>query len=218
MHLYPHVFRNSQVIVAKETPEAARLAIVSALTPEAYECSEEDPYLFDDWYSDQLILRQRDLFIISRQTSSGQQNFVFRIEMLEPMQQCYAEKGITKLILVAPDANISLPLDVSPHLDDASDADPIEIDEEFLANSVLSNQLEGFASQAPESHNQHSNAEGLKAAGLGGMQHSLVCLPTVHDAVEDDINIYLRTADLAKVGVRSGDWVCPIFHLPFPDK
>ncbi|KAF9052790.1 AAA-domain-containing protein [Panaeolus papilionaceus] len=127
--------------------------------------------------------------------------------MLEPMQQCYAEKGITKLILVAPDANISLPLDVSPHLDDASDADPIEIDEEFLANSVLSNQLEGFASQAPESHNQHSNAEGLKAAGLGGMQHSLVCLPTVHDAVEDDINIYLRTADLAKVGVRSGDWV-----------
>ncbi|PPQ98809.1 hypothetical protein CVT24_003363, partial [Panaeolus cyanescens] len=207
VQLYPHVFRSTQILVAKESPEPARLAIVSALTPESYAYSNKNPSLFDEWYHNESILRQKDLCTFTRQTPVGQETFVFRIELLEPIQQCYAEKGVTRIILVAPDDGIPLPLESSSQLDATLESDAIEIGEEFLANSVLSNQLEGFGTQKQESLVQHSDTKGFKGVTHGGSQHTLVCLPSVHDAAEDDITIYMRTADLAKVGVRSGDWI-----------
>ncbi|KIK59642.1 hypothetical protein GYMLUDRAFT_226408 [Collybiopsis luxurians FD-317 M1] len=119
--------------------------------------------------------------------------------MLEPVSQGYAELGNTTFILIAPDEDDE---DVQDVLTQSSDDDEIlEIDEEFLANSVVYPSYNPISPLSALSHEKR--VEELTTDLLFKFAPLSSEISTLHD----DHTLYLRTADLGRLGVLSGDWV-----------
>ncbi|KAJ6547239.1 AAA-domain-containing protein [Mycena capillaripes] len=107
----------------------------------------------------------------------------YRLDMLEPVMQGYAQKGETKIILT---------LDIASQHDVAgsdSDAEGFEIDEDFLAPATLSS-----SSQAQTNESKPIVFE---------------CQPLAESKSQpyEDCTLYLRTSDLGRVGGLNGDWI-----------
>lgn len=120
----------------------------------------------------------------------------YRILMLEPTSRGRVDPESTNIIVVHSEDSNSLVS--SSCLSDHVDSDSIEIDETFLRNSIASSALHGSNCSAPSSINGHAPHFFFDAEPL----ISSVSPP------EDHCSLFLRTADLGRVGLLNEDWVC----------
>ncbi|KAJ7231442.1 P-loop containing nucleoside triphosphate hydrolase protein [Mycena haematopus] len=188
--LYPRVFPLNALSVAVKVLQPILITelIVTALSLEAYEV---DPNALDSWLCDQRILRQGDVCTftldslvngIGPYTSSIP--LQYRLDMLEPVIQGYAQKGETKFIL-------TLDTSSQPDETDGDDAEGFEIDEDFLAPAMLD------SSQVMLNPTNDNKPITFECQSLVESRSSPY----------EDCTLYLRTIDLGRVGALNGDWL-----------
>lgn len=187
-------------------PATLTSVILTALSNDAYAHACGDSSALEDSLCNAgTIVRQGDILNIYNEesTTSGNNSALqYRLEMAEPVLQGFAIRGVTKIIL------LSMLDDLSVHEDGetegASEQEDFEIDEDFLGSSVL---IPSASSPLPRNQDTTSN----------GANHFYDHSPSVFTSKalsdppglpEDDCTLYLRTWDLGKLGILSGDWVC----------
>ncbi|GAA6055837.1 hypothetical protein JCM3770_004784 [Rhodotorula araucariae] len=159
----------------------------------------------------------------------------YRVAMAEPVLQGIVARGQTQVLVLPPQGGENedgalLPNGTSEDADATDDEDEedllgIELDENFLANSVLS-QLRlantPLTSPLPEGQLATSTsfplATSLADTGTARTGTAVAALPLEHpvpaellvpavDADEDDIpRVYVATTELGRLGLFSGDW------------
>lgn len=123
----------------------------------------------------------------------------YRLLMLEPTSRGHVDPEVTKVIVVHsenPDSLVS-----TGFLAESTDSDSIEIDESFLENAMAPNALK-LNGHIRDDHSSTSSGEGNPPQVLFDVQ-SLVHPVSL---LEDHCTLYIRTADLGRVGLLNEDW------------
>ena len=176
---------------------------VQALSSTAYSRAKADVSSFEDWSCrGQRILRQDSVYTWDGPDGLDPGALAYKLVMIEPVLQGYAQNSQTSFTLLPPPEGLqavsgnqvllsSVPDDVQ--IDD--DDEGLEIGENFLASSLISQ---------PSSYPQHS-----PPIRMSHLAHDFTAspLPKPTSPGVDERTIYVRTADLPKIGVLDGDWV-----------
>jgi peroxin-6 len=211
------------LLVAVVQPVLLTEVIVTALSSEAYRVANAQDAVIEDWLSrNSPILRQGDLLIFNsdlmdingQATVKSRQAYRYRLDMVEPVLQGYARKGDTRFVFIAEDALCEdiYPSDRPSGDELESDMEGIEIDESFLASSILSSpSIAPTSFQEVRAYTMNNSADVSSSSNMCGIFSEAAFLaeplPGPVDSIEDDYTVYLRTADLSRVGVLSGHWV-----------
>lgn len=192
--------------------------IVTALSQEAYLAASRRDSVLESWFSDpHPILRYGDVHSFGSTVNehlalAPLENVQYRLTMLQPVLQGYAERNTTKLIVT-----LLEPIN-QQHSEfvqtTSGDSDGIEIDESFLANSFLrpsfTTSLKGLDGSSPR--DIHHTFQ----VGWLSERHSFKPVSSATGLLEDNCTVYLRTADLAKISILNGDWVTiAVIYLEF---
>lgn len=192
--------------------------ILTAHTKDAYELSLAHRTAFEEYFFDERrILRQDSVYHLTPHdlglSDEHGINHQYRLVMTSPVLQGCAKRGRTQLYVISlpPPANGSA--DSEPVLDDLQEIpsdeedvgeseDGFEIDEAFLAGSVLHPvpaSTEHATTETPgtDGHSINSSVYTRGADPLSSPRSS----------VEDDCTVYIPTTELGQIGVLSGDWV-----------
>ena len=195
--------------------------VLVALSASAYHVAETRPTdIQREFAAHRRILRQNDIVNISTAShlpnggSSEPQrhDLQYRVVMLQPVAQGYVIEGKTKIVVI-PHQLLEAPVEPnSLHFDEPmspSEDGNSEINENFLVHSVLG-----------ELGTEASLARSTVAEGFGGHHPvnanflaqplTMAFVNTVHHGAEADQGGFIRTAELARIGIFSGDWVCII--------
>ncbi|KAJ3503046.1 hypothetical protein NLJ89_g8610 [Agrocybe chaxingu] len=191
---YPHVFRlnlSRELIIKPATLPILTAVIVVALSDDAYRQARGDPSLLETVFADEEISRQGDVISLA---SSGPTPLQYRLELLEPVPQGCIQPGTTNILLLSYSA---YPAGDAETVKADDDQDAIEIDEGFLGSTVLN----------PTFRQPHLP---LDTDGYSVNPHQSLYISKTLSApvssLEDHYTIYLRVADLGRIGVLSGDW------------
>lgn len=202
--------------------------VVTALSLDAYNIASSPGSPIEAWLSDQpLILRQGDVhtFGANLRPTNGhgiswsRKTYQFRLDMIEPVLQGYARKGSTRFYVTLADTE-SLSFDEFEFQsgdESGSDPDGIEIDECFLASSVLHARQNPSHPMPPKTVSkslQYANAV-LNEPTMPHIDSSFRIEPLQEPTftLQDDCTLYIRTSDLGRVGVLNGDWVRFLLQL-----
>lgn len=195
---------------------------MTALSGEAYHAAQAHNLLLQNWLcNDRLILRQGEIHTIStgslpingRGTADPHKYFRYRLNMFEPVLQGYADAEVTRFILtLASDDLSSHEQESVAEGDSESDRENIEIDESFLASSVLpSIQSPSFNPEVPvcsvDGHISSTGGRSDEVSTSSGARFWMKPLSEPISPMQDGCTMYLRTADLGRVGILNGDWV-----------
>jgi hypothetical protein len=165
--------------------------ILVALSQPAYTFAQtERESLEQQLYQDRRILRQGTQISLNNKCE-------YKIVMTMPAHQGYIDPQTTQIIVVAGASSTDYDLDDSPTssstgLETGDDLDS-DIDETFLLNSALGTDTSARAL-----------TKGIAAQFYVKLLQSSRWLP--RDQFQD-VTVFVRTADLARLGVFSGDWV-----------
>lgn len=204
--------------VARTNPVLLTEIIVTALSPEGYHIATSAGSPLEDWLSDgSIILRQGSVYTFSSDMTNGQgpvagsETYQFRLDMTEPVLQGFARKSLTRFYVTsAPNLqehSFADQVTLEPDEETESEPELIEIDESFLASSVLHTRYSLPASSAQEQDlglNDHKSVNDYPEESKRLRARALT-VPI--STSQDDCTLYLRTSDLGKVGVLNGDWV-----------
>ena len=192
--------------------------VLVALSASAYHVAETSPAdMQRELATDRRILRQHDIVSIASPShlpsgsspQSQRYDLQYRVVMLQPVAQGYVMEGKTKIVVI-PDQLLEEPVEPNPfnfyeHLSSSEDGNS-EINENFLIHSILgqlgtetsltrSIMAEDFGDHPPV------NTKFLAQPLTMGFVDS-----THYDACADQDG-FTRTAELARAGIFSGDWV-----------
>jgi peroxin-6 len=225
--VYSHIFstcdeaqsaRRKPLILTITNPLPLTEVVLTAFSEDAFRSASTQDAIFENWlFADNLILRQGDVHTFSTElpcqnglNTVGVRTFRYRVDMMEPVQQGYAQKHTTRFVVTLAedsDRTIATPRELGSTPDDGSEneSEGIEIDEGFLAGSVLPSTSEPLRR---EIRNHAKDPSTYLEVGF----HPLPLLQPTFS--QDDCTVYLRTADLGRVGVLNGDWVSIWLILP----
>lgn len=167
--------------------------VLTALTLEAFEASCAPGSIIEGWLcAGQRMLRHGDVLtfdtdtlVLNGDASHGTRKcYQYRLDMLEPFQQGYARKGETRFIITLADSDDTSEASLVDSSEYGNDGEGIEIDEAFLSNSV----------DGPE-------------ASTPDLYLEITPLLEPVSSSDDNHTIYVRTADLGRLGSLNGDWV-----------
>lgn len=194
-------FQGLHLTITVVQPVPLTQVFISALSEEAYRIATSYPSLLESWLSeDHKIIRQDSVHSFSSElvrvngsgTTSPSTMLQYRLELLEPVLQGLALCGTTRFCVTsAPDALISSPTST----DQTEDATEFEIDEDFLANSVIHPSLRPLAPAVPS----NTQAKSETRFTCQEMNEPVSLL-------DDECTLYVRTPDLGRVGILNGDW------------
>ncbi|KAI0315544.1 P-loop containing nucleoside triphosphate hydrolase protein [Amylostereum chailletii] len=227
---YDWIFHSSLLYTSSEPTHAINAVrpiplqevFVQAQTPEAYNLSKSNLQGIEAYFCEgQRILRQGSSYHIdpsllypsshpssSSSSSSTPSSYTlpFKIIMTEPVLQGYARPQRTTFVLLPPIQDAPL---VNGHVssltaddsDISSEDDDLEIDEGFLARSInplLPNFFE----------TERMNGDVTTLTSESRAHYEFVAKPLVAPIapLRDDHTVYVRTADLSKIGLQDGDW------------
>lgn len=231
-HTYDHIFSqvtpDNTLVLTITQPIQLTEVIFTALTKDGYKVASSQSSLLESWLADEpRMLRQGAHITIGTgplpndglghlETS---RNFQYRLDMTEPVLQGYFAKGSTRVYVTLP-AELdedTLPGDNSnlhgANDESGSEADGIEIDEGFLAGSVLHSRQNTTLSRPPDTKSYlpdgllHLNSVSSDVTSHKELRLHAKALTEPISNILDDCTLYLRTSDLGKVGVLNGDWV-----------
>lgn len=199
--VYPSTFKTSpfnEIFIKSATPTPLTAIVVTALSSDAYSQASTEASPLEAWFSaEPFILRQGDIFQIPPK-SSAEESLQYRLEMLEPVLQGYARRGVTKIVLLSSSDELSTPQN-SADSEDNEEEDLVEIDESFLASSFS-------MPSEPKSYEQESEQSPLSSDGPLSVGYVSQHLYTPFNVSEDHCTFYVRPPDLGKLGILSGDW------------
>jgi peroxin-6 len=234
LHTYGHIFpcptfhhgiHEKTINVTRAQPVRITEVIVTALSCDAYDVASSNGSPLETWLSDDsLILRQGEVHTFSSDMlptnghgSSGLRRcYRFRLDMVGPVLQGYAQKGLTRFYVALAGTSKEPSSGDEKGLESGSDPEVIEIDESFLASSVL------HPSQNPPHSSPHETVpnglprtndkpEGLLQSHTDSRLRAEP-LPYPASKAQDNRTLYIRTSDLGRVGVLNGDWVRFLLH------
>ncbi|KAJ4488270.1 AAA-domain-containing protein [Lentinula aciculospora] len=197
---HKHIFALAQdVLVTRTVPIPLTEVYVSALSPAAYDAAITKNALLENLLCDKKrILRQGSVYGINSDASPPKHRLEFRLDMLEPVLQGYAQAGSTTFIVTS-STDTGDEDEETDTLGMSSDDESVEIDQDFLANSVV------YPSYNLISPSLSSQLDGPRTENdLLFKAHPLVFPVSI---LHDDHTLYLRTADLGRLGVLNGDWI-----------
>ncbi|KAG5643908.1 hypothetical protein DXG03_009479 [Asterophora parasitica] len=210
--MYPHIFsaglqtRSPALSVMITEPILLTEVIVTALSAHAYQVAHSRDSVLEDWFCKLTILRHGDIHTfgsdqlqLNGQGASSAVSYSYRLDMVEPVLQGYAQKGTTKFIVILSQEDVSPP----PSVEDVAESDfeGIEIDEAFLASSALS---PVFGQPDHSSTNTHIGS--IRHAEAPEPVFQITPLAESIDSTDDNYTLYVRTVDLGTIGVLNGDW------------
>lgn len=178
---------------------------MQALSSSAYSSAKSDVLAFEDWLCHgQRVMRQDSVLFMDSQDSPDGNPLAYKLIMIEPVLQGYAQKSQTLFTLLPPPEEppavnghethlSSVPDDVHIEFDD----EELEIGESFLAGSLV---------PQPTLYPQQNVSPTIS---MPLFAHELTARPSstpIHSGL-DDHTMYVRTVDLSKIGVLDGDWV-----------
>lgn len=152
--------------------------------------------------------------------------FRYRVLMTEPVLQGLVKAGQTRFVVVPGDDEEPLPPEVVEVIEgnvdeDAEDDDEdseadVEIDESFLAGSVLTPHYpeDGINGAEDEAGGRSPPGTSIRTS-VNDRSFSMKPLdhPVDGEADGDEATIFVRTSDLGRIGVFSGDWVSAWMQL-----
>ncbi|KAG5635426.1 hypothetical protein H0H81_011316 [Sphagnurus paluster] len=209
---YPHLFPESHetsvpsLSIITTEPVLLMEVIISALSTLAYQVATSHPRVLEGWFCKKHnVLRNgeihtfnSDLLPMNSHTfSSSPISLAYRLDMVEPVLQGFARTGTTNFVVI-----LSEEVDcINPPLEDVTDRDceGIEIDEAFLANAALPSVLGQLNLTSQPTPGQYL---------LEPPDASFQLTPLVEpvDVANDHCTLYVRTADLSRIGILNGDW------------
>ncbi|KAF5376523.1 hypothetical protein D9757_008308 [Collybiopsis confluens] len=193
-----HIFSSGRVFVSPVIPIILTHVYATALSPAAYDAALDNDDLLERLLcTNKRILRQGSIYTTNPLLHGFAESprFEFRLDMLEPVLQGYADPASTTLILMAPDDSENT--DVVDSLTQSSDEESFEIDEDFLANSVV------YPSYHPVSP-VSALPDGKRVdESTTDRLFKFRPLTNVLSTLHDDHTLYLRIADLGRLGVLS---------------
>ncbi|KAL0574330.1 peroxisomal assembly protein [Marasmius crinis-equi] len=202
---FRHIFNGTSVILTPTKPALLSEIVISALSSKAYHASVSSQKLLQQQLSgSQRILRQGSVHTLDLGLADASEPLPFRLDMLEPVLQGYAAEGKTKLIVIPSFEDQTTHPEISSETHDIesnSDSEGVEIDEDFLGNSV-SNFT--FNPVSPLSDKSFPSGQSQSSSNEVALQARPLSLPV--SAFDDDHTLYLRTADLGRIGLLNGDW------------
>ncbi len=206
MQIYPHIFPASATHRRSSVPTLSLSLIkpilltevfVTALSPDAYDAAMAHQSRLESWFCDgQRILRQSSIHnydltdAFNGCPNQSERTFYYRLDMLEPVLQGYSQVGKTTFI-ISPAAEGYTP---SVLLCLTKVNDSIEIGEDFLASSM------GQPFRFPNAIDEDSDSDTAPTCEFNVQ-------PLREIVQEDDRTVYVRTMDLARIGVLNSDWV-----------
>lgn len=196
---------------------------VQALSKHAYTAATTNTAAFMEYLRrDRRILRQGvDISVPSSELHNpdaleGQTELRYRLTMLEPVLQGCIDQDTTSIVILPAtnyisDANGQFINDaqvVTNGVEESDDAsDDLEIDEGFLASSlgsVIPNDVtHNGVDRQPLERNYGTNPSSLP----GHEFKSNALSPGVGAPTGEEYTVYIRTADLPRIGIQDGDWV-----------
>lgn len=179
---------------------------MTALSDAAYENASSEQSVVDALlFDNQPILREGDVLTYTGGASRdlNHTSLEYKLELLEPVMQGYAMRDATRIILLSSQdsaRSATSDPDSSDTMDDIQDT--IEIDEDFLGSSVMNLNLD-----SPREHDTYASdsSQDTGEPSWSGYMPTNLSAP-VH-TLQNDCTFYVRTADLGKLGILSGDWV-----------
>lgn len=196
------------------------------------------------------MVREGEILSVASETGGRARRW--KVAMAEPVLQGVLQKGYTRFLVLPPSSSTLLAngeveaeaasedevdgvVDVGDSEEEDEGSDDFEIDESFLANSVLSpprhslppTPLSPLPSTTtttglalanghpavplslppPSTTSQSSNGILVRAHSLQHPVSSELLVPRPKDDEDDTPRVYLRTAALGRLGLFSGDWV-----------
>ena len=218
-HRRTHAISSVRLVLLREL-------FVRALSRDAYDFARSHPHALEGWFcSEDKILRQgssRSLrsseLQLSSPSDSGESLLNYQILMTEPVLQGYASRTETAFLVLPPTEKTPIvtingtETSYVSAQEDSEDED-LEIHEDFLSNTLSSHpidaELHAGSNGSADSLSRHAPRNEFAAEYLS----------SIIDPSSDDCTVYIRTADLSKVGILDGDWVrgymCVVFvpHL-----
>ena len=193
--------------------------VLVALSASAYHAAETNPTnILQEFAAHRRILRQNDIVNVGTpfhlpNGNSSRHDLQYRVVMLQPVGQGYVIEDKTKIVVIPnqhPEAPVepnSLNLDEprSPSEDGNS-----EINENFLVHSVLG-ELGTEANLARSTMAERFGDHHLVNAKILAQPLTMAFAHSVHHGTYADQDGFIRTAELARIGTFSGDWVCVIW-------
>ncbi|THV08077.1 AAA-domain-containing protein [Dendrothele bispora CBS 962.96] len=211
---FKYILGRKSVVLTVTEPIPLSQIFVSALSRDAYDVAVNQPSLLERLFRNgRPILRQGSVHTsVSDVTINGQRDkpsamtLRYRLDMMEPVLQGHVDDR-TNIIVTYSHVSDDR---VSDNSEMSSDEDEgVEIDEAFLANSVVRSSFNPIS----PANSQLSN---------GGILGPEVTSPDIVFQTQnlskqqfpshDNHTLYLRTADLGRLGLLSGDWAvvcCP---------
>ena len=209
--------------------------IFVSLSDDAYAAASSDPTMLEDWLLDgQVILREGATYTYPGDGSSSNavgSALAYTLVMCAPVQQGVGVRGQTKFYVSAhpsaeldgvvptPDAIPDMVIDDTESEPSSPSNGDFEIGEDFLAGSVLRSLSISPSPSASPSVNGHLTNGDVPIPSFGSTSSSSLHLSSVEwtcrphpltrpiSATEDECSVYVRTADLSRIGVLDGDWV-----------
>ena len=228
-HTYDYIFSqatpDNTLVLTITQPIQLTEIIITALTKDAYRVASSQ---LENWLANEpRMLRQGAHMTISTESLPNNEigdletsrNFQYRLDMTDPVLQGYFAKGSTRVYVTLPvELNGgTLPGDnpsfIAVNDESGSEADGIEIDESFLAGSVLHSRQNTIPSRPPTTKaylpdgSLHPNIVSSDVTSHKEPRLRARALTEPISICQDDCTLYLRTSDLGKVGVLNGDWV-----------
>jgi len=195
--------------------------VLVALSASAYRVAETSPAdIQRELTSHRRILRQHDVVNIATpshlpngsNSQSQRHDLQYRIVMLQPVVQGYVMEGKTKIVVI-PDQHLEAPVEPnSLHLDEpvsSSEDGNSEINENFLMHSILGElgtEATFARSIMADDFGDHHPAN----AKFWAQPLTMDFVESTHCDAYADQDGFIRTAELARTGIFSGDWVCTL--------
>jgi hypothetical protein len=192
--------------------------VLVALSASAYHVAETSPAdIQQELAARRRILRQHDIVNIvvpshlPNGSGSGPQrhDLQYRVVMLQPVAQGYVIEGKTKVVVI-PNQLHEAPIEPNCHNFDElmtpSEDSNSEINENFLIHSVLG-ELGTEASLARSATAGDLGDHHPVNAKFSAQPLAMAFLDSIHHGAYADQDGFIRTAELARIGIFSGDWV-----------
>lgn len=188
--------------------------VLAALSQSAYQAARRDTTQLENFLGTNIkIVRHGDIVtqppplgIANGNASRTLHNLEYQILMLQPVLQGIFVRDQTKLILVPPqDPEPPSPQPGSTY--ESSDGELSDIDESFLLNSILAPRS-GIRQPSGDSSDEGVTAPTPShGANLFTLRYEANLLSSDDSRTGDELEVYLKTPDLAKIPAFSGDWV-----------
>lgn len=189
------------MLITTVEPQHVTEVILFATSLSAFKVANENDTFIDGWCSESRILRVGEPIQLNGIT--GPEQITFKVDTLEPVLQGYIKKDLTRVVVLLSEEAESDPSN-GAQVDSDDSPDDVEIDESFLAGSAVTSAFPTLSTKS--SDNDATSGDSSRFAH----QEPFLCelLSTSISPNSDDTTLYLKTADLGKLGLLNSDWVC----------